>query len=293
VALAPEGQTRTAIGRVDRTAFGLGLLFAACALLLGQLYHWPQIADDSFIFFRYAEHLGSGQGLAWNLGEPPVEGFSSPLWVLTLGAASALGLEPLLTAKTLGVIGFACTALGCGLLALKLSGNRWAALAALTAAAISKPLHYWAPSGMETGLYTALVVASLLLLVSRHAVTGAALLGLAGIGRPEGPLLAAVVGIVPALALAPSLVYQAFRLLYFGELFANTYFAKVGGPLGARLLAGVTYSAYGLVLWGAAAGALAYLFVRATTDRARLRSLALLVIAATALLIPVLWSGGD
>ena len=43
--------------------------------------------DDTFIFFRYAEHLASGLGFVWNPGEPPVEGFSSIGWVflLTLG----------------------------------------------------------------------------------------------------------------------------------------------------------------------------------------------------------------
>jgi len=306
VALAPEGRTRAAVRRVDHIVFGFGLLLVAGALLLGQLYHWPQIADDSFIFSRYAMHLGSGQGLVWNPGELPVEGFSSPLWVSILGAASALGLDPVLTGKTLGVIALALTALCCGLLALKLSGSRWAALAAVTAATLSKPLHYWAPSGMETGLYTALVVSSLLLLVSQRVVVGAVVLGLAGVGRPEGPLLVAAVSaahawtapagrraIVPALALAPSLAYQVFRLLYFGELFANTYFAKVGGPLGTRLLAGAMYGAHGLVLWGAATAALVYLCLSRPATRARTRSLALPVIAATALLIPVVWSGGD
>jgi len=306
VTLAPEGRTRAALGRMDHIAFGFGLLLVAGALLLGQLYHWPQIADDSFIFSRYAMHLGSGQGLVWNPGELPVEGFSSPLWVSILGAASALGLDPVLTGKTLGVIALFLTALCCGLLTLKLSGSRCAALVAVTAVTLSKPLHYWAPSGMETSLYTALVVSSLLLLVSGRVAIGAVVLGLAGIGRPEGPLLAAAVSaahawtapagrraIVPALALAPSLAYQVFRLVYFGELFANTYFAKVGGPLGPRLLAGAGYGAHGLVLWSAATAALLYLFMRRPSMRAGARSRALLVTAATALLIPVVWSGGD
>jgi hypothetical protein len=99
--------------------------------------------------------------------------------------------------------------------------------------------------------------------------------------------------LVPALALAPSLAYQVFRLLYFGELFPNTYFAKVGGPLGLRLLTGAVYTAPGLILWGAASGALLYLLMHRPAARAGSRPLALLVIAATAQLIPVVWSGGD
>lgn len=32
------------------------------------------------------EHLARGQGLVWNVGQPPVEGYTNPLWVIVMAA---------------------------------------------------------------------------------------------------------------------------------------------------------------------------------------------------------------
>ena len=42
------------------------------------------LCDDAFISMRYARNLAGGQGLVWNPGQPPVEGFTSPAWVLLM-----------------------------------------------------------------------------------------------------------------------------------------------------------------------------------------------------------------
>ena len=49
------------------------------------IFFWDQTGDDSFIFYRYAQNFVDGHGLLWNVHDEPVEGFSSPLWVLWLG----------------------------------------------------------------------------------------------------------------------------------------------------------------------------------------------------------------
>ena len=46
-----------------RLVYGAALLLLALAGIGAQSYYWPQIADDSFIFFRYAENLAAGDGL--------------------------------------------------------------------------------------------------------------------------------------------------------------------------------------------------------------------------------------
>jgi hypothetical protein len=287
-------------------AFPLVLLAVAAVGTLSQIYHWPQIADDAFVFFRYAEHLASGAGLSWNVGGEPVEGFSSPLWVSMLAVASWLGASPVSAAKALGVIGLAVTASSCGLLTFDLARSRWAAMVAVGAIAVSKPLHYWAPSGMETSLHTALVVVSLVLLTRERALAGAVVLGLAGVARPEGPLLVALVAgayaftssgrrklVVPLVAAAPALLYEILRLVYFGELLPNTYFAKVGGSLSTRLIVWSIYGAMGIVLWLAVTLAWSYSFARRKMEPGPLRSLLLVLAAATVILISIVWSGGD
>ena len=47
--------------------------------LLG--HSWLSI-DDANIFFRYAENFIESGKLIWNLDEGPIEGYSSPLWLL-------------------------------------------------------------------------------------------------------------------------------------------------------------------------------------------------------------------
>lgn len=54
-------------------------------------YFSPHRTDDAYIFFRYAANLLGGAGPVWNPGEPPVEGYSSPLWLGLLAGAGGLG----------------------------------------------------------------------------------------------------------------------------------------------------------------------------------------------------------
>jgi len=138
------------------TAVALGLALAlfgvGCSLV------WAQVPiDDSFISFRYARNLATGQGLVFNPGER-VEGFSSLSWVLLLAAGHRLGLDLPLLAKGLGVL------LGAGtLLLLGASRDPARPLAALLLA-LSLPFTYHALNGLETALFafllTALIVVS-------------------------------------------------------------------------------------------------------------------------------------
>lgn len=40
--------------------------------------------DDTYISLRYVMNLVDGHGLTWNLGQPPIEGFSNLLWIVIL-----------------------------------------------------------------------------------------------------------------------------------------------------------------------------------------------------------------
>lgn len=45
------------------------------------------VFDDAYFFVRYAENILAGHGYTWNAGEAPVDGLSSPLWLLVVLAA--------------------------------------------------------------------------------------------------------------------------------------------------------------------------------------------------------------
>ena len=44
----------------------------------------PYQLDDAYINYRYAANWAAGAGFTYNPGQAPVEGFTSPLWLLGL-----------------------------------------------------------------------------------------------------------------------------------------------------------------------------------------------------------------
>lgn len=206
------------------------------------------LLDDAYISFRYAARWAAGHGLTWNNG-PAVEGFSNPLWTLLLGGLARLGIPPDLAAPWLG--GLAFLALPAVLLAL---GRRRrlppAALAVLAGGAgLDVGLVVWAGSGLETAS-AALLVAWWLVLAAglaagRPGLREGVALGLVGallaLSRPEGGMWALwgwiwliwgawapgpvlwgwVLGMLPAGG------YLLFRILTYGRLLPNTFYAKL------------------------------------------------------------------
>jgi hypothetical protein len=79
IAAATVEPARRTGDRLGATLAGLALAAVLHAVALFYIGHG--FVDDSFIFFRYAENLASGHGFSWNVGEPPVEGHSSFLWL--------------------------------------------------------------------------------------------------------------------------------------------------------------------------------------------------------------------
>jgi hypothetical protein len=253
-----------------RAAEALLLGFGALCFAVLVRYHWRHICDDAFIYFRYADNVVAGWGPVWNRGEP-VEGYSSPLWLglMVLGRALGVGLS-----GWAGAFGVAFAALGLVLAhrcAFAIAGSRLPAAAAFAASSLLYPLYYWAPAGLETAMFTALVTAAAWSLVARTTWRWAVVAALLGVARPEGLLLVCALGGLAfvahgraalrpgllALALGPVLAWFVFRRVYYGEWLPNTYYAKATGVLLGRVTAGAIYAlaslmalaATGVVMW--------------------------------------------
>lgn len=241
----------------------LAFALAAVPLLLLAHRFWF-VCDDAFISFRYVDNLVHGRGLCWNPGEPPVEGFSHPLWVLWLSGCATLGLLPEHTAPWTGLAaGLALLWLMSGELARRL-GSGLPLLGAALLLGACPMLGTWCSGGLET--MPAVLVGTLLPLhffgerPPRGALLGALLLALAWL-RPEGVLLGAGWLVLFALATRRSatatvrrralviaaivlllgmLALTVFRLCYFGDYLPNTARAK-GGFEWFRLERGLRY----------------------------------------------------
>jgi hypothetical protein len=162
----------------------------------------PFIPDDSYISFRYADHLAGGHGLRFNIDESPVEGYSNFLWIVLLAAAGSVG-HNLESAGTLlgGLFGSASVAFLWWIL-IRRGHTRLHLAIPVALLAISAPMILYAISGMETSLFAALLLA--LLLCLDYALAGksfgsAIALGvvaaLAALARPEGIVAMPVVAL--------------------------------------------------------------------------------------------------
>jgi len=65
--------------------------------------HLAVIAEDAFIGFRFAEHFADGNGLLWNTGESPVEGYTNFLWIILCSVSILSGSNLLLFVQVAGI----------------------------------------------------------------------------------------------------------------------------------------------------------------------------------------------
>ena len=253
-------------------AIAIGVLFVLHAL------HLEVVVDDAYISFQFARHLNAGHGLVWNIGDPPVEGYSNFLWVILLAAGERLGFDHAAAALVLGIAAglgtlaytFACARRWCGP-----SRWSWFALAWLAAAG---PLANWSSARLETALFAFFLIGSLYHLGSfarrgsnRDLILCCTQFLLGSLTRPEGIGLAAFailiaslewpksqvpaearalaerrsrLWVASALAIAlPFALYVGWRTVYFKSILPNTFFAKTGGGPGV-LERGAHYVAF-------------------------------------------------
>jgi hypothetical protein len=277
-----------------RRTFAVGVGVVVLAAVVHVLYYFPRAVDDAYIFFRYAENLALGEGPVYNPGER-VEGYSSPLWVLLLAVGKLLGAGTVTWCKLLALGSLAALFLGVwsfGRERLQLS--RPAGLLACLSVALDSYLISWGVWGLETPAYLALMLWTAVLLgrVAEHpsrrgSIALASIGGAFALARPEAPLFLAALGLAAvaeplrlrpswervrrlwlpaAAAVAVFVAYLAFRRLYFGLWFPNTYYAKQGSGFlvsNLRPLWSQGASVPELVfLWGGLAGTLALAAVR-------------------------------
>ncbi len=171
---------------------------AAAGLLLAVVFfvwrgYGPHILDDAYITFRYARNLAEGEGVVYNPGER-VQGSSTPLFTLILGGLGSLGIPIPAAGVVLSVLAGLAT-----LTLLTIAGYRLDAETAGWVAAVALSTQFfWVllfVSGMETTLYSALILGLLLAVGERRWRCTGVLIGLVCMVRYDGALagLAALV----------------------------------------------------------------------------------------------------
>jgi arabinofuranosyltransferase len=252
------------------------LLGVAAIALVVHAMAYDFITDDAYISFVYARNLAEHGELVFNLGQY-VEGYTNFLWTALLGILMIPGIPPELSAKALGLISALVTLYVVFRMVERALGRRtpWAALAPLVLAS-SAGYACWTSGGLETQLFTMLVVIGLDGLVTAEDVAGerglwrtGVALALAAMTRPEGLLVAAVFGLVrlicnlvarrrvigrheliaAGLFLAVWGPWFGWRLWYYGYPFPNTYYVKASGRWASPKLAAEMRDAGAYYMW--------------------------------------------
>jgi len=240
------------------------------ALVWSQRFRFP--FDDSFITFRYAQHLAEGKGIVWNLGGVATEGYTNFLYVVLLVPSFWLKIDPLMWSWTINIVALIASAiLIYRLIALILKQEFGAVQSYLplvmALAFIATPLVWMnALSAMETTVFGFLLLASAYRftrslfdpLDSRSFVVAFILAFLAALTRPEGALLGVVLTAALLLTkprrwkdslafLLPLLAYHIWRFVYFGTLLPNSFLIKVLNQDSTTLMHGKAYITFFLI----------------------------------------------
>lgn len=166
-----------------------GVLF----VLWLRLHQPPNTVDDAYITFRYAQRLVAGAGLTYNDGER-VLGTTTPAYTLLL--AGLAGLTGFADYPRLALMLNALfdTLSFCLLMRLvsRLSGGRALGLVAAGLYALDGYALDFSTGGMETSVYVAAILLTLVLFFENQKNWAAAVAGLVLLIRPDGGILGLV-----------------------------------------------------------------------------------------------------
>jgi len=222
------------------------VLAAAVALYGWRVWVFEQtlfrgtLIDDAYISLRHAWNFSLGSGLNYNAGEV-IEGYSNFLYTLLMSVPFFLGevISPEAWIKGVGCASGVALLWATAALARRTIGPGSGGVLALGLAA-TPGMSTLALSGMEALLFSALVTGAFVAVIDRRFALASCVFAAAALTRTEGVLPFAVAcgfalwtarGSLVRLIAPFGLVfgtYFAARWAYYGQLFPNTYYAKVG-----------------------------------------------------------------
>lgn len=230
---------------------------AAALMFVNAIFYVRHYSDDAYISLRYARNLADGLGPVWNPGER-VEGYTNFLWMAILAGIHKLGMDLVAASLVLAYLSMLATLLLCWKIWELWAGEapalgRPAILAvSLLAIGLNDAVVFWGFSGLETPFAAMLLILAVYLWMREsrgQAIPWSALaLSAAAMTRPEMVLVAGVGGAFTAweaydrrdaVAIRRLVLWVVFfagtygsyflwRYTYYGYLFPNTFYAKVG-----------------------------------------------------------------
>jgi len=248
-----------------RTADALAL---ASLMALTGLFAWRFVDfgvlpfEDAAMLMRYADHIAHGQGIVWNIGEPPVDGATDFLFMVVVALVHRIGFSLEIAVRlitisshfiTVALIYFGMRKVqNAGIIPAFLSASYFAIGAGLFLSAA-----YFGTPFFALAIAVAWLLAQRLIFSDGGTLFGCVVFSLvcltAGLIRPEGVMI----GVFMLIAVGIVIPFRAFRQLamvfggiflalggtyfvwrwnYFGYPLPNPFYKKGGGLLHASAL---------------------------------------------------------
>lgn len=201
------------------------------------------IQDDAYISYRYVANFLNGHGLVYNIGER-VEGFTNFGWTIYMILLGAIGLSYIFFSQLTGALFGGGLIVLTYLIAEQIIGekNRLFVYLPVYLVGATISLAYWAPAGLETAAFAFFALWSFYLYLKRSWLLVFTLV-MAVWMRPEGAVVTGLLIIIDAIeyrrlprfvlacagmALVFSLPFVIFKIVYYGSIFPNPFYAKTG-----------------------------------------------------------------
>lgn len=191
--------------------------------------------DDSYIAMRCAINLAEHGVLSFNVGEY-VDCVSAFLFTVILAAIYKLGFHDLeMVAGIINLVSLFLVAFYTYLSIVKLTNKIWLAYFMSIVASLHGLVSGWAITGMDTTLYTALLVAfTYYTLINKKHMISELLLCILIIARPEGLLMFPIWLWVNRknmrdayIPLVTTVILYGFKMFYYGSFVPNSMTAKL------------------------------------------------------------------
>ncbi|MEK7485511.1 MAG: hypothetical protein AABZ60_14395 [Planctomycetota bacterium] len=235
------------LGKKGIASFLLGVVFFLFAIVLVRTA-W--VCDDAYITFRTVENFITGYGLTWNVNER-VQAYTHPLWMFVMAIGFFLTREIFFTSLFISIM---VSLFAVALLVFKPPKTAPIGLFTMIVLLFSRAFIDYSTSGLENPM-THLLLALFCMHLYKEVGTEDTLFWLtfiAALGtinrmdtlllfapaiayfflnlRPKKALLQLLLGALPFL------LWEVFSLLYYGFLFPNTAYAKLGAGIPASQL---------------------------------------------------------
>ena len=249
------------------------LISAIFLLIVHCVYFYGWTMDDPYISYRYAQNVVEGKGFVFNEGER-VEGYSNFLFVLILATAYKLGIDLIIFSRLIGLIFSILILLLIYLMLARESkddkSTNLLSCLSLYLLALSAPFAMWAVGGLETSLFALLLLLAVITFIkheespnkkSLYPILTGLFLILLSLTRPEGFIifgafvLYKIIMLIfykdklnkfdflwSGIFLIGFIIYNFWRIKYFGQILPNTFYAKATGALAQQLQNGIIYS---------------------------------------------------